>query len=790
MTAPASEGAMVALYPSAATAEALAAQPGATAPPEDLHLTLVFLAAAAVELEDRRPAISDAVRRVAAAAAPLRGVVGGLGLFAGDASDDERPLVALADVPGLNELRADLVRALGTDAPAEGHGFTPHLTLARVPKAEPVEAVPPPELPLEFDEVALVLAGERETFPLGVDDAEADAPVGANWIAQQGGLPPYIARIAKHLETERGMEKSRAIATAVNTAKRMAANPDGSFWPGKQDVNLGSRAEAAAAVAQWEAMKAAAAARRRVLTEARSAMQPDLEQRTVDVDVDDLSLRGNTIHGFAATYGPLSEDLGGFRERIAPGAFRDVLAADADVRALLNHDPSALLGRTRSGTLRLRDEERGLRFELDLPDSPLGANVREAVKRRDLDGASFRFKCAEDAWDGETRTIRRVAELHDVSLATTPAYPSASVELRTRPEMTTSTTTEATEREQEMENEEHTTTGRLTVENRSAAADAPTIEARIVEAMQGVAKGEARSLTTAELTGGGAITPPELSQHVFDRLAARSVALASGIRVITTDRHTVQWPQVVSDPVPAWYDELDLIVASDPVFATLEVEAKKLACRVEFSNEVLDDSVPDAEKLVRKLLMRALAEKLDLGIYYGNPATDADSIRGLRWTSGIQTLAHGGANGASIANLDVFAQAIAMLEAVNTTAGAIVMPARTWAGIRTLKDADERPLLGDFSAETRPSIYGVPVYFTTGFPVNETAGTSSDASSIFVYSTDSDVGPVLVRRQDVEILLDRSRLFDVDGAELRAKTRVALLVPQPSAVVRVTGVRP
>ena len=93
------------------------------------------------------------------------------------------------------------------------------------------------------------------------------------------------------------------------------------------------------------------------------------EQRTIDVDVEGLDTRGKTVHGYASVYGALSEDLGGYRERIAPGAFKDVL--DTDVRALLNHDANEVLGRTKSGTLRLFDEQRGLRFELDLPDSPL-----------------------------------------------------------------------------------------------------------------------------------------------------------------------------------------------------------------------------------------------------------------------------------------------------------------------------------------------------------------------------------------------------------------------------------
>jgi uncharacterized protein len=156
------------------------------------------------------------------------------------------------------------------------------------------------------------------------------------------------------------------------------------------------------------------------------------EQRTIDVDVQDLDTRGRTVHGYAAVYGVPSHDLGGYTETIAPGAFSDVL--NDDVRALLNHDPNEVLGRTKSGTLRLFDEQRGLRFELDLPNSPLGENVREAVGRGDLDGASFRFVVGGEDWQGETRTVTKVERLLDVTLATFAAYPQASVELRTRPE--------------------------------------------------------------------------------------------------------------------------------------------------------------------------------------------------------------------------------------------------------------------------------------------------------------------------------------------------------------------
>jgi HK97 family phage prohead protease len=187
------------------------------------------------------------------------------------------------------------------------------------------------------------------------------------------------------------------------------------------------------------------------------------EQRTIDVDVEALDTRGRTLTGYAAVYGVESSDLGGFTERIAAGAFAGVM--DADVRALLNHDPSQVLGRTKSGTLRLTDEQRGLRFECDLPDSPLGQNVREAVRRGDVDGASFRFKVGEEDWDGDMRTVKSVAELHDVTVATYGAYPDASVELRTRPQKDNAA--DNAEKDTTMDNETRTT-DELSAEDRAA----------------------------------------------------------------------------------------------------------------------------------------------------------------------------------------------------------------------------------------------------------------------------------------------------------------------------------
>lgn len=119
-------------------------------------------------------------------------------------------------------------------------------------------------------------------------------------------------------------------------------------------------------------------------------------------------------------------------ERIMPGAF-DRAAKDDDVRALFNHDPNALLGRTGAGTLRLYADAVGLRYEVDPPDTEVGRHVVELIRRGDLTGSSFGFVAERQAFPEHAG--RRVRELHavrllDVGPVVYPAYGAASVGLR------------------------------------------------------------------------------------------------------------------------------------------------------------------------------------------------------------------------------------------------------------------------------------------------------------------------------------------------------------------------
>lgn len=139
------------------------------------------------------------------------------------------------------------------------------------------------------------------------------------------------------------------------------------------------------------------------------------------------------IVGHAAKFDSLSEDLGGFRERIAPGAFAKTIQS-GDIRALWNHDANIVLGRNKSGTLRLSEDVAGLAYECDAPDTQLVRDmVMSPIARGDVNQCSFGFRTISDKWakvDGEwLRTLLEV-ELFDISPVTYPAYASTDVAVR------------------------------------------------------------------------------------------------------------------------------------------------------------------------------------------------------------------------------------------------------------------------------------------------------------------------------------------------------------------------
>jgi len=144
------------------------------------------------------------------------------------------------------------------------------------------------------------------------------------------------------------------------------------------------------------------------------------------------ALEGRTVEGYASVFNSMSEDLGGFREIILPGAFKNAL--NDDVRALYNHDSNYLLARTTSGTLELKEDEKGLYYRFEMPNTSYGNDLLELYRRGDLTQSSFGFTVDKDSWRMEEgqhiRYIESVSSLFDVSAVVYPAYVSSSSGLR------------------------------------------------------------------------------------------------------------------------------------------------------------------------------------------------------------------------------------------------------------------------------------------------------------------------------------------------------------------------
>ena len=149
-----------------------------------------------------------------------------------------------------------------------------------------------------------------------------------------------------------------------------------------------------------------------------------------------LSATGKTLTGYAAVFNSEAV-LGDFSEVIRQGAFAKSLATGSNIRALYQHQGDALLGTTRGGTLQLREDAKGLAFELALPDTSHGKDLAILVGRGDVAGCSFGFRVAPggDRWEQRGATLVREllnVDLVEITLTSDPAYQDTTVAMRSR----------------------------------------------------------------------------------------------------------------------------------------------------------------------------------------------------------------------------------------------------------------------------------------------------------------------------------------------------------------------
>ena len=138
------------------------------------------------------------------------------------------------------------------------------------------------------------------------------------------------------------------------------------------------------------------------------------------------------IVGHAAVFNVLSEDLGGFREMVIPGAFKRTIGIN-DIRSFLNHDPNLVLGRNRAGTMKLEEDDKGLMIEVDPPDTQYARDLCVSIERGDITQMSFMFVPVATRWREDGSVIVRDlidVDLYEAGPCTFPAYTATDVSVR------------------------------------------------------------------------------------------------------------------------------------------------------------------------------------------------------------------------------------------------------------------------------------------------------------------------------------------------------------------------
>lgn len=167
----------------------------------------------------------------------------------------------------------------------------------------------------------------------------------------------------------------------------------------------------------------------------KAQVLPEMELRTVLTE--DIEYREDNdnpaVGGYVVRWDKLSEEMFGFREKVAKGAFLKSLS-EMRVLSFWNHNSDMVLGNTDNGSLVLQEDERGLKFDLTLPDTSIGRDARALIKRGDVKGMSFGFRTLREEWDeaDPKKVIRTLLEvrLYEVSPTPMPAYPQSTVAAR------------------------------------------------------------------------------------------------------------------------------------------------------------------------------------------------------------------------------------------------------------------------------------------------------------------------------------------------------------------------
>lgn len=289
---------------------------------------------------------------------------------------------------------------------------------------------------------------------------------------------------------------------------------------------------------------------------------------------------------------------------------------------------------------------------------------------------------------------------------------------------------------------------------------------------------EKRALAEGTDSAGGYTVPTPLAGQFIDRMRAKSVAIRAGAMTVPMTSETLAIARLETDPSCDWRAENAAIDEGDPTFGRVLFSAKSLAGMIRVSRELMEDSI-NVGSMIEEGFAGAMANKLDYAAIWGDGTSNAPT--GVVNTAGINSVSMA-TNGAAITDYDKLIDAVYELQADNADdpTGMIYSP-RTGAALAKLKDGDGNPL------SVPQMVAGIPRFYTSAAPIDETQGTATTASSIVF----GDYKHLLIgMRTNLEI-----RVYDqpfVGNGQLAvvAWMRADVQLAQPKSFTQLKGITP
>lgn len=513
-----------------------------------------------------------------------------------------------------------------------------------------------------------------------------------------------------------------------------------------------------------------------------------MSEKTLETRSYSLELRSKgddtaTLTGYAVKWNERSQPLP-FVERFLPGAFTKSLEGGRDVLALVGHDLSKVIGRRSNDTLRLTEDDTGLRVEIDIDDATsYGRDILAQVKRRDVTQMSVGFRTVTDNWsieDGDELREIIEAELVEVSTASLPAYTGTTVNQRSESHMEvrteetaveeTAAATETVATEERNEQAEPTTEERTERRTVPTVLSTPAHDTEQRSAFASYLRGQAfdtRALTNSPATAGGYVAPDgfiaELIKALTEASVMRQIADIKG----PIANRSVTFPVLTEGVAAGWTPEAQAITPSDAKFGHIEFTPHKLAALTMASNELLADSAINVEQLLAELFGEEFADVEDAAFFGGNGDGKPGGI--------LEDDDIGTVNAGADITADDVINLYTALPPRYRAGSVFVMHPGTEAALRTLKDDNGQYLLVAGLADATPTtLFGRPVYLSENMP-------EVDEGEKAILYGDIKRAYRIVDRVGVDVQRSSDRYFEQDMTAFRAIKRTDGKVILPEA---------